>query len=194
MAAWPLPPWVPSGEWYVTVRCANLLCARLIAFQKSVERVWEEPRRRAFLSSVAKTGRLILLDRRGIGLSDRIGFNPSVDATAQDIGTVLDAAGSRRVVLFGASEGGPACIKFAADRPDRVAGLILFASLAKGSATPGYPHALEASQYDMWLQQLVVAWGGPAGIETFAPSLSGDPQARAWWAQACFGPRRAREP
>ena len=47
---------------------------------------------------------------------------------------MLDAAGSRRVVLFGASEGGPACIKFAADHPDRVAGLILFASLAKGSA------------------------------------------------------------
>ena len=37
MAAWPLPPWVPSGEWYLTVRCANLLCARLIAFQKSVD-------------------------------------------------------------------------------------------------------------------------------------------------------------
>ena len=95
---------------------------------------------------------------------------------------MLDAASSRRVVLFGASEGGPACIKFAADHPDRVAGLILFASLAKGSATPDYPHALHTDQYDMWLQQLVTVWGGPAGIETFAPSLSGDAQARAWWA------------
>ena len=66
--------------------------------------------------------------------------------------------------------------------PDRVAGLILFASLAKGSATPDYPHALHTDQYDMWLQQLVTVWGGPAGIETFAPSLSGDAQARAWWA------------
>jgi pimeloyl-ACP methyl ester carboxylesterase len=127
-------------------------------------------------------GRLILFDRRGIGLSDRVGFTPSVEATAEDIGSVLDAAGSRRVVLLGASEGGPACIKFAADRPDRVAGLILFASLAKGSATPDYPHALEASQYDVWLKQLIAIWGGPAGIETFAPSLAGDPQARAWWA------------
>jgi DNA-binding SARP family transcriptional activator/pimeloyl-ACP methyl ester carboxylesterase len=151
-------------------------------FVSHVERIWEERRCRAFLSSLAGMGRLILLDRRGIGLSDRVGFTPSVDATAQDIGTVLDAAGSRRVVLFGWSEGGPACIKFAADRPDRVAGLILFGSLAKGSATPDYPHALQASQYDMWLQQLVAGWGGPAGIETFAPSLSGDPQARAWWA------------
>jgi DNA-binding SARP family transcriptional activator/pimeloyl-ACP methyl ester carboxylesterase len=154
----------------------------LPGFVSHVERVWEEPRCRTFLSSLAEMGRLILLDRRGIGLSDRVGFTPSVEATAQDIGTVLDAARSRRVVLFGASEGGPACIKFAADCPDRVAGLILFASLAKGSATPDYPHALQASQYDMWLQQLVAGWGGPAGIETFAPSLSGDPKARAWWA------------
>jgi DNA-binding SARP family transcriptional activator/pimeloyl-ACP methyl ester carboxylesterase len=154
----------------------------LPGFVSHVERVWEEPRCRAFLSSLAAMGRLILLDRRGVGLSDRVGSNPSVEATAEDIGTVLDAAGSRRVVLFGASEGGPACIKFAADYPDRVAGLILFASLAKGSATPDYPHALQAGQYDMWLQQLVAVWGGPAGIETFAPSLSGDPKARAWWA------------
>ncbi len=154
----------------------------LPGFVSHVERVWEEPRCRAFLSSLAGMGRLILLDRRGIGLSDRVGLTPSVDATAQDIGTVLDAVGSRPAVLFGASEGGPACIKFAADHPDRVAGLILFASLAKGRATPDYPHALHASQYDIWLQQLVSFWGGPAGIETFAPSLSGNPQARAWWA------------
>src|SRR5262249_2111219 len=44
------------------------------------------------------------------------------------------------------------------------------------------PHALQAAQYDIWLRQLVTAWGGPAGIETFAPSLAGDAQARAWWA------------
>ncbi|HEY4211331.1 MAG TPA: alpha/beta fold hydrolase [Steroidobacteraceae bacterium] len=151
-------------------------------FLSHVERLWEEPRCREFLSSLARMSRLILFDRRGTGLSDRVGFTPSVDATAQDIGTVLDAAGSRRVVLFGASEGGPACIRFAADHPDRVAGLILFASLAKGSAAPDYPHALQTAQYDTWLKQLIAAWGGPAGIETFAPSLSGDPQARAWWA------------
>jgi pimeloyl-ACP methyl ester carboxylesterase len=154
----------------------------LPGFVSHVERLWEEPRCRAFLSALAKMGRLILLDRRGIGLSDRVGFTPSVDATAQDIGTVLDAVGAWRAVLLGASEGGPACIKFAADHPGRVAGLILFASLAKGSATPDYPHALQASQYDVWLKNLVTVWGGPAGIETFAPSLAGDPQARAWWA------------
>jgi DNA-binding SARP family transcriptional activator/pimeloyl-ACP methyl ester carboxylesterase len=151
-------------------------------FVSHVERVWEEPHCRTFLSALAGTGRLILFDRRGIGLSDRVGFAPSVDATARDIGTVLDAAGSRRAVLFGCSEGGPAVVKYAADCPDRVAGLILFASLAKGTAAPDYPHALTARQYEAWQASLVAGWGGAAGIETFAPSLARDNAARAWWA------------
>jgi DNA-binding SARP family transcriptional activator/pimeloyl-ACP methyl ester carboxylesterase len=154
----------------------------LTGFVSHVERVWEDARCRKFLSSLAAMGRLILFDRRGVGLSDRVGFRPSVAATAQDIRTVLDAAGSRRVVLFGASEGGPACIQFASEFPGRVAGLVLFASLAKGSAAPDYPHALHADQYTAWLQQMVSAWGGPAGIETFAPSLKDDAKARTWWA------------
>jgi DNA-binding SARP family transcriptional activator/pimeloyl-ACP methyl ester carboxylesterase len=154
----------------------------LPGFVSHVERLWEEPHCRELLTSLAELGRLILFDRRGVGLSDRVGSSPSVEATAQDIGTVLDAAGSRRAVLIGGSEAGPACIKFAVDHPDRVGGLILFGSLAKGSATPDYSHALQADQYDVWLKQLAKTWGGPAYIETFAPSLANDPQARAWWA------------
>ncbi len=123
-----------------------------------------------------------MFDRRGIGLSDRVGSAPGVEVTAEDIGTVLRAAQARRVVLFGASECGPACIKFAVDEPRLVAGLILFGSLAKGCWAPDYPYALRAGQFDVWRRQLVAEWGGPAGIETFAPSLARDPQARAWWA------------
>ena len=87
----------------------------------------------------------------------RIG--PDVEVTAEDIGTVLRAAQTRRVVLFGASECGPACIKFAVDQPRVVAGLILFGSLAKGSWAPDFPHALRASQYDAWRQQLIARMG-----------------------------------
>jgi DNA-binding SARP family transcriptional activator/pimeloyl-ACP methyl ester carboxylesterase len=151
-------------------------------FVSHVERVWEHPSCRAFLVPLMALGRVIMFDRRGIGLSDRVGSAPSVEATAEDIGTVLRAARARRVVLFGASEGGPACVKFAVDEARLVAGLILFGSMAKGCWSPDYPYALQASQYDAWRQQLVAEWGGPAGIETFAPSLSRDPQARAWWA------------
>ena len=167
---------------YQTYGSGELDILIMPGFVSHVERVWEHPGCRAFLLSLMALGRLILFDRRGIGLSDRVGSAPSVDVTAEDIGTVLQAAQTRRVVLFGASECGPACIKFAVDQSRRVAGLILFGSLAKGCWAPDFPHALRASQYDAWRQQLVAEWGGPAGIDTFGPSLSRDPQARAWWA------------
>ncbi len=151
-------------------------------FVSHVERIWEYPSCRAFLIPLTTLGRVIMFDRRGIGLSDRVGSAPSVEATAEDIRTVLRAVHARRVVLFGASESGPACVKFAVDESRLVAGLVLFGSMAKGCWSPDYPYALQASQYDAWRQQLVTEWGGPAGIETFAPSLSRDAQARAWWA------------
>jgi pimeloyl-ACP methyl ester carboxylesterase len=167
---------------YQTYGSGELDILIMPGFVSHVERVWEHPACRAFLVSLMALGRLILFDRRGVGLSDRVGSAPSVEVTAEDIGTVLRAARTRRVVLFGASECGPACIKFAVDEPRLVAGLILFGSLARGCWAPDYPYALHASQYDAWRQQLVGEWGGPAGIDTFAPSLSRDLQARAWWA------------
>lgn len=167
---------------YQTYGSGELDILIMPGFVSHVERVWEHPACRAFLVSLMAFGRLIMFDRRGIGLSDRVGSDPGVEVTAEDIGTVLRAAHTRRVVLFGASECGPACIKFAVDESRLVAGLILFGSLAKGSWAPDHPHALQASQYDAWRQQLVAEWGGPAGIETFAPSLARDSQARAWWA------------
>lgn len=79
-------------------------------FVSHVERVWEEPRSRAVLTQLSQMARLILFDRRGVGLSDRVGAPPTVEATADDLTTVMDAVGSRRVLLIGASEGGPCCI------------------------------------------------------------------------------------
>jgi DNA-binding SARP family transcriptional activator/pimeloyl-ACP methyl ester carboxylesterase len=167
---------------YQTYGSGELDILIMPGFVSHVERAWELPACRAFLVSLMALGRVIAFDRRGIGLSDRVGSTPGVEVTAEDIGTVLRAAGTRRVVLFGASEGGPACIRFAVDEPRLVAGLILFGSMAKGCWAADYPYALRAGQYDAWRQQLVAEWGGPAGIETFAPSLARDAQARAWWA------------
>ena len=69
-----------------------------------------------------------------------------------------------------------------AQHPGRVASLILFGALAKGSWTPDHPFALRADQFDTWRDRLIAGWGGPIGIKTFGPSLSSDPQAKAWWA------------
>ena len=150
-------------------------------FVSSVERLWELPVCRSFLASMMTMGRLIIFDPRGIGLSDR-GLPPSSDGTVEDIGTVLLAACSRRVVLIAASQSAGACIKFAVKHPGRVAGLILIGAMAKGCRTPDYPFALSADQFDTWRQHLIAGWGGPIGIETFGPSLATDAQTRAWWA------------
>lgn len=167
---------------YQTVGRGALDIVLVPGFVSHVERIWEDRNCRAWLDAASRLGRLILFDRRGMGLSDRVGARPTVEATARDILAVMDAAGSRRALLVGASEGGPGCIRFAVEHPNRLTGLVLWGSMAKGSRAPDYPHALTAAQYDLWKQRLLAAWGGPAEIETFAPSLAGDRQARNWWA------------
>jgi DNA-binding SARP family transcriptional activator/pimeloyl-ACP methyl ester carboxylesterase len=151
-------------------------------FVSHVERIWDEPRCRDLLRGLSQMGRLVLFDRRGVGLSDRVGAPPTVEATAEDLATAMDAAGCGRVLLIGASEGGPGCIHFAAKHPERLAGLVLYGSLAKGTWSADYPYVLTHEQYDLWLRRLIRDWGGPAEIATFAPSLVGDGQAERWWA------------
>jgi pimeloyl-ACP methyl ester carboxylesterase len=102
---------------------------------------------------------------------------------AADIAAILAHAGVPRAWVFGSSEGGLGALRFAVDHPDSVQGLCLFGSLARGSAAPDYPWALPAPAYDVWLQRLIAGWGGPVGIETFAPSGKDDPALRAWWAR-----------
>lgn len=150
-------------------------------FVSHVERAWEEPRISAFLDKLSARGRVILFDRRGVGLSDRVGAAPTAQATAADIKAVMDAAGSKSALLFGASEGGPGCIQLAVDAPERIVGLILYGSLAKGSWAEDFPHALTYEQFTMWLDRLVSNWGGPAEIGIFAPSLVGNRQVERWW-------------
>lgn len=151
-------------------------------FLSHVERAWEDPHIRRFLTALAELGRVIIFDRRGTGLSDRIGAAPTVNATAEDILNVLDAAESHRALLIGASEGGPGSVRFAVDHPQRLAGLVLYGSMARGAWSQDHPFVLTRDQYDVWLERLVAQWGGPTGLATFAPSLVGNRQVERWWA------------
>ena len=148
-----------------------------------IEIALEHPTFRAFVEALADRFRVILFDRRGVGLSERLRATSTPAATAADIAAILDHAGVSRAWLFGSSEGGMSAMRLAVDRPDRVHGLCLFGSLARGSAASDYPWALPASAYDEWLRRLIAGWGGPVGIETFAPSQQHDPALRAWWAR-----------
>jgi len=148
-----------------------------------IELALEHPPLRAFVEALARHFQVILFDRRGIGLSERLRARSTPAALAQDVQAILDDAGVRSAWLFGSSEGGLGAMRLALDRPERVGGLCLFGSLARGSAAPDYPWALPAAAYDVWLKRLVAGWGGPVGLETFAPSAQDDPALRAWWAR-----------
>ena len=137
----------------------------------------------AFVSELARHRRVVVFDRRGMGLSERLSGVTTVDLLASDLLTVFDSTGVRRGWILGASEGALGAVRFAAQVPDRVSGLILFGALAKGSAASDYPFALPAIAFENWLRRLLDRWGGPAGIDTFAPSATGDAALSAWWAR-----------
>jgi pimeloyl-ACP methyl ester carboxylesterase len=152
-------------------------------FVHHIEIALEHPPFRAVVEALADRFQVIMFDRRGVGLSERLRATSTPDAMAADIAAILEHAGVPRAWLFGSSEGGLGAMRLALDHPDRVQGLCLFGSLARGSAARDYPWALPAAAYDVWLQRLIAGWGGPVGIETFAPSGKDDPALRAWWAR-----------
>jgi serine/threonine protein kinase len=86
---------------------------------------WEEPSYARFLNRLASFSRLILFDKRGTGLSDRVNENelPTLEQRMDDVRVVMEAVSSTQAVLFGVSEGGPMCALFAATYPERTAGL-----------------------------------------------------------------------
>ena len=103
--------------------------------------------------------------------------------SSADALSILDAVGSTRALVFAVSEGGPIAIRLAVEHPERVAGLALWATLARGTATHNYPWALTAEQFERWLDALVAQWGRPAAIDTFAPDDASDPLLQRWWAR-----------
>ena len=136
-----------------------------------------------FDTRLARLGRLITFDKRGVGLSDRVGDAPAVEQTVEDMRAVLDAAGSQSTILFGVSESGPATALFAARYPERTRAVIMYGAFAKGVRSDDYPWGLSRRGYDAWLDQLIADWGGPASLEYFAPSMADDPEFRTGWAR-----------
>ena len=98
-----------------------------------VELCWEEPSLNRFLSRIASFARLIIFDKRGTGLSDRVSNDqlPTLEERADDLLAVMDAANSSRAALIGFSEGGNLAAFFAASHPDRTSSLVMFGAFGK---------------------------------------------------------------
>jgi pimeloyl-ACP methyl ester carboxylesterase len=113
-----------------------------------VEHQWEEPSFARFLERLASFSRLIVLDARGTGLSDRAPELPPMEEQMDDVQAVLDAVGSSGAAFFGLSQAGPMAILFAASHPERTRALVLNASYAKVRSEDDYPWGRSAE----WLE------------------------------------------
>ena len=142
---------------------------------------WREPSFARFLHRLASFSRLILFDKRGTGLSDRVAELPTLEQRMDDVRAVLDAVGSRQAALLGVSEGGPLCSLYATTYPERTLALVMIGTYAKRRWAPDYPWAPTPEQQERFFGEIRRGWGGPVGLAARAPSKADDPAFQDWW-------------
>ncbi len=149
-----------------------------------LEYFWTEPSFARFLRRLASFSRVILFDKRGTGLSDRVPISelPTIEQRMFDLRAVMDAAGSSKAAIVGVSEGGPMSAVFSATYPDRTLALVMIGTYAKRIRSADYPWGPTAEQHAAFLDEIQQNWGGPVGLDVRAPSLAQDPHFREWWA------------
>jgi pimeloyl-ACP methyl ester carboxylesterase len=147
----------------------------------NIEMMWENPPMAHLLERLSSFSRLILFDKRGTGLSDRVSNDqlPTLEERMDDVRAVLEAVGSERAALFGHSEGGSMCMLFAATYPHRTNALITLGSFAKRcDPDDDYPWAPTAEDREQAALEIERNWGRlrPEDVEYYAPSKVGDEQ------------------
>jgi class 3 adenylate cyclase len=150
---------------YQTVGSGPLDLVFVFGFVSNLEFVWEDPAMARFFSRLAGFSRLILFDKRGTGLSDRVAGIANLEERMDDVRAVMDAAGSDRAALLGFSEGGPMSLMFAATYPERVHALALYGSYAR------HP-TLSAENIEQHAELIHKLWGtGEYSVRFFNPSM-----------------------
>ena len=166
-------------------------------FVSNLELQWEDPTERRYFERLASFSRLIMFDKRGTGLSDRVAI-ATLEERMDDLRAVMDAAGSQRAVIFGSSEGGALSILFATTYPERVSALVLYGAYARIAWAPDYPDGIPDELWDDQLPQLEDTWGRGDGSSPFvaalAPKIANDPvyqRAHGRWERLSASPGAA---
>jgi pimeloyl-ACP methyl ester carboxylesterase len=142
----------------------------------NVELAWEEPLLAHFFERLARFSRLILFDKRGTGLSDRVPTDelPALDERLDDVVAVLDAVGSERAALLSHSEGGNLALLFAATFPDRTIALVTAGIYAKRLWSEDYPWAPTPEEREIEIGRVEHEWGTNMDVAHYAPTVAGD--------------------
>jgi class 3 adenylate cyclase len=124
-----------------------------------LELVWENPTQAEFFSRLGSSGRLLLFDKRGTGMSDRVVGTPPLEVRMDDIRAVMDAADSERAVLVGLGDGGPLCALFAATYPERTTALVLLNSTPRVVRNPEFPWLPTRAEWERRVEDALRTWG-----------------------------------
>jgi class 3 adenylate cyclase len=175
---------------YQTVGTGPVDIAFVMAWTTHIELMWKEPTLARFLSRVAAFSRLIVFDKRGTGLSDRVPDDrlPSLEIRMDDARAVMDAAGSERAIVMGFSEGGPMATMFAATYPERTIALVLFGTSACWRPTIDYPFPVPTDEeHERYVEEIERIWGTQEFAaqelrDWGAPTLATDDHTIVWLA------------
>ena len=151
---------------------------------------WEEPALARFLRRLATFARVIVFDRRGLGLSDRVSAArvTTLEERIDDIRAVLDDLGIGQAAVLGQGYGSPIALLFAATYPERTSSLVLYSPSAKGGLrTDDYPWGSTVEQLEEWLERSTRLWGttefAAEWLARLAPSAAGDDRTIEWTAR-----------
>ena len=149
----------------------------------NIDVLWEEPRVARFLRRLASFSRLILFDKRGTGLSDRVTDTPTLEERMEDVRAVMGAVGSSSAALAGYSEGGPMCALFAATYPENADAIIMIGSYPRRTRTVDFPYGQTEKELEAFIDEIEKNWGTPFALKERAPSVLEDQNFRQLWAR-----------
>jgi len=188
MTAVPETRYAKSGDLHIAYHVVGEGALDLVFIHgwiSHIEHLWEEPRIARFLHRLASFSRLILLDKRGTGLSDPVPLNrlPALEERIDDVRAVMDAAGCERAALLGTSEAGALNLLFAATHPGRTSALILLNSYARLAWAPDYPFGIRPEDAARLLSAIEEGWGKGVAFEALVASQADNVPMRSWWAR-----------
>ncbi|MGE5146763.1 MAG: adenylate/guanylate cyclase domain-containing protein [Candidatus Eiseniibacteriota bacterium] len=147
-------------------------------FISNLDLLWEWPPLARFVERLAAHARVILFDKRGTGLSDRVGGIRPLEERMDDVRAVMDAAGVEQAAVMGLSEGGSMAALFAATYPERTRSLVLY-----GAFTRVADWKIDRPMLDKFFEALPERWGTGSTAGAFAPTAAQDESFRDWWAR-----------
>jgi class 3 adenylate cyclase/pimeloyl-ACP methyl ester carboxylesterase len=130
-----------------------------------LELAWESAAQAEFFDRLGSLCRLIMLNQRGVGMSDRVPGVPTLEMRMDDIRAVMDAVGSERAVLFGLGDAGPLCVLFAVTYPERTSGLVLMNSSPRFVRNPELPWLPTRAEADLLAKKFELRWGEPSFMD-----------------------------